>query len=181
MHLNIKPSTPAFVRMLVICPIKTEERLQKTCFRGRDQKLAGNFKLWESIEDMFKGSVLNELTGDAWEQWAASDFGTHSLSFEMTIEVGWESTIDQHMCQMDELEAFYPNKRSSALRIRPNSTERLAPLTRDVTIVYQLEDQRGEAKVTIWSIYPGVDIGELDGNITEREIRVFFDWDHPGV
>lgn len=175
MHLVIN-----LVNMLVICPIKTKERLQTTCFRGRDQKLAGNFKLWESVEDMFEGSILNKVTDDVWEQWEHGVFGTHSVTFEMPIHVGWESTVSRDKYSMDDLEDFSPNKRSSALRIRPGRTEHLAPLTRDITIVYQLEEQRGAAKVTIWSMYPGVDIGELDGDITEREGRVFFDWNHPG-
>ncbi len=180
MHLVINPTHTTSVRMLVICPINAEERLKMTCFRGQDQKLAGNFKLWESVEEMFQGSALNKLEDDAWEQWRVDEFGTHSVTIEMPIHVGWESTDNKDKYPIDALEKFNPNGRSTALRIRSNHTEHLAPLTRDITLVYQLEDQRGEAKVTIWSMYPGDDIGELDGDITEREGRVFFDWNHPG-
>jgi len=34
--------------------------------------------------------------------------------------------------------------------------------------------------VVIKSIYPGNDIGDLEGNITKREGVVFFDSNHPG-
>lgn len=180
MHLVTNPSYPTSIRMLVICPIKTEERLKTTCFRGRNQKLAGNFKLWESVEEMFKSSAINELKDDFWEQWRKCEFGTHSVTIEMPVHIGWESTANKDKYPMDTLEEFCPNRRSTALRIRSNRTEHLAPLTKDITIVYQLEDQRGEPKVTIWSLYPGDDIGELVGDITQREGRVFFDWNHPG-
>ncbi len=180
MHLVIKGPSANSVDTLVICPIMVEKRLETTCFRGRDVKRAGNFRVWGSIEEVMKGKVCNDLVDDALELWQKGDFGTHSLELQMAIEVGWESTAPESDFPVDMLEWFQPNKHSCAKRVRLNQTRRLTPLTRDLTIVYQLEDQRGEPKVTIWSIYPGVDIGELDGDITKREGRVFFDWNHPG-
>jgi hypothetical protein len=180
MHLIIEGPAANSVDTLIICPIKVVDRLKTTCFRGRDLKLAGNFRLWESVEEVMRGQVRNDLVDDALELWQIGDFGTHSLRLEMSIEVGWESTAPKNDFHIDELEWFEPNKHSCAKRVRLNRIKRLAPLSRDLTIVYQLEDQRGEPKVTIWSMYPGVDIGELDGDITKRESRVFFDWNHRG-
>ncbi len=180
MHLIIKSQTANPVSLLLVCEVKTEERLQTTCFRGHGLKLAGNFKLWKSVEDMFLGTFCNMFVDDIWTQWNEKDFGVCSVTFQMAIEVGWESTLRRHKCLKDELEVFAPNKSSTALRIRKDLKDRLAPLTRDVTVIYELCDQRGEPKVTIRSLYPGTDIGELDGDITEREGRVFFDWNHPG-
>lgn len=181
MYLSIKLTNPTSANLLLICPENTEQRLKKTCFRGRDQKLAGNFKLWESVKAVFTGSVLNKLTEDAVEQWKLGKFVTHSITFEMPIHVGWESTISKELCSEATLEEFFPNKKSRALRVRPDSTELLAPLTKDITIVYQLVKKNDSAaKVIVWSMYPGTDIGELYGDVTEREGRVFIDWNHPG-
>jgi hypothetical protein len=176
MHLVIK----RHVDTLVICPIKVVKRLKTTCFRGRGLKLAGNFQLWESVEDVMSGDVLTNLLDNALELWRTRDFGTHSLQLKMPTEVGWESTAAKRNFLVDELERFKPNKHSCAERVRPHHVKCLAPLTRDLTIVYEIKDQRREPKVTIRSIYPGVDIGELDGDVTKREGRVFFDWNYPG-
>lgn len=180
MHEIVRSPTPGGLSLLIFCNFKDEDRLNRTHFRGRGLKQAGNFKLWQSLEEMFKGTLRNMLADDAWERWAEQDFGTSSSVFLMPVNVGWESTLDQKLCRPDELEEFAPNRRSTALRVRTDLEDRLAPLTREITVIYELSEQRGEPKVTIWSLYPGTDIGELNGDITKREGRVFFDWNHPG-
>jgi hypothetical protein len=164
MYLSIKLTNPTLVNLSLICPEDTERRLKRTCFRGRNQKLAGNFMLWESVKAVFTGSVLNKLTEDVVEQWELGKFFTHSITFEMPLFVGWESTINKELCSEAALEEFFPNKKSRALRVRPDYTELLAPLTKDITIVYQLLRKNDEtAKIIVWSMYPGTDIGELYG------------------
>ncbi len=180
MHLVTRDGCPAGLSVLIMCLQKQEERMQKTCFRGRGLKLAGNFMLWASVEDVMRGRVRNDLVDDVLELWQLRDFGTHSLSFEMPHHIGWESTAPKKIYRPEELEGFRLNNHTTAERIRLDNYDRLAPLTRELTIIYRLEDQRGEPKVTIYSMYPGIDIGELDGDITAREGRVFFDWNHPG-
>jgi hypothetical protein len=58
-----------------------------------------------------------------------------------------------------------------------------APLTNKLTVVFefQLATEDRPHLMIVHSLYPGEDIGELSGDITENEGRVFFDWDHPGA
>lgn len=64
--------------------------------------------------------------------------------------------------------------------VKTSCTDILAPQTYDLTIIYQFMFFDKKPKVFIHSMYPGYDIGELIGDITKRENRIFFDWNHPG-
>ena len=181
--MQIRKNTPAGRNAIIICLARTEERLAGTCFRGKEKKLAGNFHLWESAEDVFADeSVSTALAEEIDDLVENQDFGTHSVTVTHSADVGWESTDNFPLFNSDELEEFYPNNRSHALRvINPSKLGRKAPRASEVTFVFNLAMQRGELKVTIVSLYPGIDVGELVDDITTREQRVFYDWEHPGI
>ena len=97
------------------------------------------------------------------------------------MTVGWPGTDELTKYKPEDLEEFSPNRHSKALRVKKDRLDLLVPLTNFVTLVYELRPERYQTAIIVHSMYPGKDIGELHGNITEREKVVFFDWDHPGV
>lgn len=167
------------------CPIivkaETEERLRRTCFRDTLEPLAGKFIYWQTVHQVLTDNEVAELfTQELSEVWTEHDFGTIGSTLQLSRNIGWESTDALANYTEDELEIFKPNRRSIALRVKPSCKNRLAPLTCEVTIIYRFALIDDKPKVFIYSMYPGCDIGELNDDVTAREGRVFFDWNHPG-
>jgi hypothetical protein len=166
----------------ILVPLSVRLRLFKTCFRGKHRKLAGNFCLWDWVWSFFSDPlVVDEFVASLEEIRNNQEFGKWSLTIEHNVPVGWESTDRTELYHNEDLEEFHPNRKSSALRVRPDRTDLRAPLTNKFTIVFDFHfEKEKHLFVVVRSIYPGVDVGELKGNITAREQRVFFTWDHPG-
>ncbi|MFH1077741.1 MAG: hypothetical protein V1745_00450 [Patescibacteria group bacterium] len=172
----------------IIVRYRTTERLAKTCFRGTDRTRAGNFFRFTRVDDIFKeGEVLAALRKHVLEcideliETPGAPDATYSSTVDVGHTVGWESTSDLASFSEESLERFNPNRRSHALRVKPTRTDVRAPRTSLITFVYQLKREGDGWAVIIHSLYPGRDIGELKGNITQRERRVFFTWEHPGA
>jgi len=164
---------------------QTKERLAKTCFRGTDKPLAGNFSIWNDIYDLFANpTVIQDFIHDADEAVREQSWGTNSVSIKLDSPVGWAGTDDVARYRLEDLESFQPNRRSCALRVRQDRLDLKAPQTDLLTIVYELRHEQDfkESRIIliVHSVYPGHDIGELGGDITFREKCVFFDWSHPG-
>jgi len=174
---------PDLTTLLMICPIQTKRRLAKTCFRGKYQPLAGNFRQWETVDQVLGDVWIKaELTKEVLDLIKQKAFGVHSVTISHGMDVGWESTDPLDQFSSDELEPFYPNGNSEALRVAlPSKLNRKAPLTNEVTFVFALALMRGQSRFELKSLYPGTDIGELYGDISAREQRVFYGWEHPGV
>lgn len=165
----------------LIVRLSTVKRLSKTCFRGPLLPLAGNFLLWSSVEEVFGDlGVLAQFLDELGERLLIQDIGTHSVCITHSTSVGWESTAPRENYSDDDLEQFPLNRKSVALRVKPTCLHLLAPRTRQLTIVYEFKFEGEFPVAVIHSIYPGKDIGELCGDVTAREGRIFFDWDHPG-
>jgi hypothetical protein len=168
-------------QVVIIVRQRTEERLMSTCFRGRDKNLAGNFIDWDNAWSFFRQQhwAIEQLIDDVRETISLKS-RTNSVCMEAPYPVGWSGTDDASKYRSDDLEEFAPNRKSVAMRVRPELTDVQAPLTDKVTIVYELRDEGKQIAVVVHSIYPGEDIGELVGDVTEREKVVFFDWNHQG-
>lgn len=167
------------------CPIivkaKTEERLRRTCFRDTFKPLAGKFIYWQTVHQVLTDAEVAELfTQELSEVWGERDFGIIGSTLQLSRNIGWESTDALDNYVKNELEIFKPNRRSTALRVKPSCRNRLAPFTCEITIIYRFALIKNKPKVFIYSTYPGCDIGELKDNVTAREGRAFFDWNHPG-
>lgn len=159
---------------------RTEDRLKKRCFRI-DTKRAGLFDRWSSAETLLRDpAILRGLAADVLECWNDGGVGlTYSVQITCDRSVGWASTMPSDDIDFYDLECFELG-RGCALRVKLDRQHLRAPRTDDVTIVYELKEEYGHPTAVVHSIYPGPDIGPLEGNITEREGVVFFDWDHPG-
>ena len=166
----------------IIVRMNTEDRLATKCFRGTSLRRAGNFSRWESAESLFQDEiVLRHLLAEFDELWQKQDFGTHSVAIELSTPVGWESTGSLDNYKLDDLEQFDLNRRSWGLRVKTSCIDLLAPQATELTLVFEFKSEDGKPVIIVHSIYPGSDVGELDGDVTEREQRVFFDWNHPGA
>lgn len=165
----------------IVTRYHTKERLASTCFRGVDVKKAGNFSRWNCIEKVLEdANVLEELLNDLNEACRDRNIGTSSLNIECPEFVGWESTDMAEKYNLGDLEVFKLNRKGRALRVKTDRTDLKAPRTKLLTVIYELKSEDGNFVVIIHSLYPGLDVGDLVGNVTERENRVFFDWGHPG-
>lgn len=164
----------------------TARRLADSCFRGRDKVLAGNFSRWVHLDDFADDTfVRTRLLDDALQ--SADELGAlpslqRRLSFTYPEVVGWDSTAPRAHFRPTDLEPFSPNRWSAALRVRPDRMRLRAPRTNLITVTYEFRCTVVDGFIIhIWTVYPGVDIGALQGNVTRRENRVFFDWNHPGA
>lgn len=175
------------IRANIVVRHGTVERLSGTCFRGRDRALAGNFSRFERAEDVFnEEEILTELLdGILWEIQEMRDEKSRNMTFSRTVDfgapVGWESTDRAERYPAEALEPFKPNRNSNALRVKLERGDIRAPVTNLITFVFQIRKENYEWTVIIHSMYPGEDIGNLKGNVTKRENRVFFSWEHPGA
>lgn len=182
-------------RLFILYEDKVSFRLATTCFRGIRSKFAGNFFQWGSFED-FVNDKCFDFVGElslsverTYKEYLTQEkktrVGVVTLDFEQMV--GWESTDDQENYNVDVLEEFHPNRRCTALRIRPEFTYIEAPKTSLMTVVYGICIENHNIVASILTIYPGEYVGPLhctEGgdtvDITKRQGRVFFDWNHPG-
>ncbi len=172
----------------VVVPKSTERRLAPLHFRGSQCQRAGNFRTWRHPLDVFRHSLVKEQFLAELDAMTHEEYYTpQSVAIELGEVIGWESTDRHDLYPEDALEVFRPgngNRERSALRIRLERTEFQAPASKTITIVFTFgwdKNHKNCYKAIIHSLYPGEDIGPLEGDITEREKRVFFDWNHPGA
>ncbi len=165
------------------------EKLNRTCFRGRDVLRAGNFFKWQNFEQFFidmeediEDSLVDTFIALLSEN-PKMVTGRDSVEIDDLGLVGWSVTDDiSHYNERTELAPFFLNhakpKRGHALLVA--NRKRLAPLTSTVTLVFKIRRERLRWMVRVISIYAGPSVGDHYGEVTEREKRVFFNFSHPG-
>lgn len=160
---------------------ETRNRLAGTCFRGRFKPLAGNFIQFQDCLDVFRrdGVIVDELVNSAGETYREHD-KTDSVCIECESLVGWSGTDHRGKYFAQEVEPYEPNRHSFVWRVRLDRRDLKAPLTKLVTVVYEVKVEADMIVIIVWSIYPGQDIGPLRGDVSGREGIVMFDWNHPG-
>lgn len=167
-------------RASVIVPVEVIDRLQRTCFRGVNVRCAGNFFRWPRADLLlWDARIQSHIEKTMLDCWARRRFGNASITIGHEKPIGWESTNTRSSYPRKALGPFTPNRKSHALRVM--SSKYVAPKTSLVTIVFEFKLEHEEPIMVIRSIYPGIDIGPLAGDITHRTGRVFFDWNHPGA
>jgi hypothetical protein len=177
----IERKTDGGLTAIIIVPWSTEKRLRSTCYRGPMIRRAGNFMRFNSSDDLLGDQiVINALLSDLDKLWRRKWRGHYRFSITCPDFVGWESTAPLKNFAPTDLEPFEPNKKSSALRVRLDRPDLVAPKTREIVIIAEVRQENGNPVIILHSAYPGKEIGQLEGNITEREGRVFFTWEHLG-
>lgn len=164
---------------IVVRP-ETSARLQGTCFRPGDEARAGNFIHWRGAIGIFvTNSICDEFAKKVLIH-SVDGPGTYSITIDCHAPIGWSGTDDVEEYHADDLEPHKPNRNSSVLRVIRDRHHLLAPLTSLITFVYELKWESGGPVAVIHSIYPGPDIGPLDGDLTTTRNIVMFDFNHPG-
>lgn len=159
-------------------------RLSGTCFRGKHKALSGNFCRWVNHNEMFDPNdkfILDQIVEDA-KVAIEKHSRNNSFSIQFKDWIGWSGTDDRILYANICLEPFAINRKATGYRIRTDRKDILAPKTKILTIIYEVkyDPEKGRINLIIWSMYPGPDIGELVGDVSDREKIVFFDWNHPG-
>ncbi len=171
-----------FLNVRVIIRYEAEKRITEKRFKGADKPIAGNFSRWSSIKELMEDPrISSKLLTEFHEACKDEVFGTVSFEVDFGDVVGWTNTDDVSKYDIDALERFEPNRRSTAMRVKLDRVDLKAPKTNFVTFVCEMRDEPDVPTFVIHSIYPGNDIGEVSGDMTEEEKIVFFDWNHPGV
>jgi hypothetical protein len=169
----------ASVRFVV--PRATRERLATTCFRHPSRGDAGRFASWRSADDVLsdlriRKQLLIEVERHVRENKAPGS--TYSRTVTLPEFVGWESTLSFGEAKGVSVGDAAINRRATALFVDDDTP---APRTRDVTVIFSVDDGQHEDFVAfVVSIYPGLDVGELAGDVSRREGCVFFHWQARG-
>lgn len=164
----------------VVMSDDTRDRLATTCFREGPVKKSGNFFAWTEMQVLaLTGEVRSSISKIA-NSVIARDItiGTHRIMARFSQPVGWSSTLSIAMAGDGQLERRNLNRSSTALFVC--NINQPAPKTCLATLVFSVTRIEGHWVVEILTAYPGKDVGELRGDVTSREGRVFFDFSNPG-
>lgn len=168
----------------IIMPEKQALRLRGTCFRGPHCPKAGNFFAWQNFAEFINDSETRNGLTHVFE-YLIKEGGTkkpHRFELFYEKDVGWDSVIATDELTTNDLKSCklgHLNKRTTALFLPENRI--LAPRTDVVTMVVTVYQGR-YWNFTIRTMYPGPDIGELNGgNLTELDGIVILPWSNQGA
>jgi hypothetical protein len=106
-----------------------------------------------------------------------ADESTFSITLDTKKLIGWSGTICEQQIPSEDTETFTLNKRATCRMIKHN-TDHEAPLTTEVTFIIRIP--KGNRVALLESVYPGQDVGKLEGDVSSREKVVFFGFTHKG-
>jgi len=160
------------------------ERLTGTCFRGKERQLAGNFFRWPHFAAFLKDPEVQERLDEKLIALLNEPIEgrEHRIELEFDDVVGWDSVLERSELSKEVLDRCRPrsfNQDACALFVPDGWIP--APKTSVVTVVmrsYLHSD--GHWKFVIYTIYPGEDVGRLQGDMTERHGLVWLSWRNPG-
>ncbi len=158
----------------------TARRINERNLHGGSLQLANKFRWDCTIDELFYQLCNNfEFIRRILVCFCDGD-GTYSLELKYPAIIGWSGTDERSKYKDDDLEVHCPNVRSTVMRVKLDRRDLRAPTTDTMTVVYHIKRKLDHLLVTILSLYPGPDIGPLDGNLTENRGVVMFDFNHPG-
>lgn len=165
------------------------DRMQDKCFRLNGEAAAGNFSQWQTPEQVFEHDGLKALFLEEVAEHIREFGGRRHIeqtgSFTLSVPgefIGWSSTAPRSDYAAADLKEGDLNRRATALFVREDRQDLKAPRTNAVTFVYELKYELvyGGWIIVVQSMYPGSDVGELKGNVSEREGIAFLGFSHPG-
>lgn len=158
----------------------TVTRLASTCFHGVRKALAGNLAWWMTPATFFSDIRIAEKVWARIERHiSAGSIRTQREEIEFDFHIGWSSTDDIQYYDTDSIEPFAPTQKWCGMRVL-NDCGCTAPLTTFLTLVFEIKYEHDGVIVIVHTMYPGRDVGELRGDMSESKQIVFFDFDHEG-
>lgn len=157
-----------FQDFILIVDHETKKKLAKTCFR--DVAQPGTFLHWENVQDIFYDQQVQQELIKEVETSIKEGSGVYSFSIDCHENIGLTSTI------LIEKATGPLVKKPLNGKAEGMFVKMAAPLTSMLTVIYRLQLKKPRATVEILSIYPGIDVGVLEGDVSEREGVVFLDW-----
>ena len=163
----------------VCVPHHQRSRLDTQHFRGVDQKYAGNFAAWNTFLEFLNDPETQKLLGEEVSIICEDEGGSgdYRINLKYSRNVGWESTLE-----VGDLKAG-DDAHAHQRMIGKNACAKFfeqgyidAPATKWVTLSVTLNN----GKIFVQTIYPGVDIGRLNGDLTTKKGLYFFDFNNPG-
>lgn len=161
--------------MKIIVPNNQKPRLRNTHFRRPRLPQAGNFVPgigWPNLVEMFREKLDHQINLAI-----AADELTFSITLDAKELIGWCGTVCEQQIPREDTETFTLNKRATCRMIKRN-TDHEAPLTTEVTFIIRIP--KGNRVALLESLYPGQDVGKLEGDVSSREKVVFFGFTHKG-
>ena len=168
----------------------TLKRLNKTCFRNVEQRnLAGNFLYWNSVEELCSDrKVIRILLNEVENRYINNGPGFYSVSIESDDVIGWAMNIpmSEFGYSSHYLRPFCFSQHARGNRVGKQYLDIPAPKTKIMTIAFEIVEESNpktkkfELAVMLLEVYPGDDFGDLTGDVSKRENRIFFAPTHPG-
>lgn len=108
--------------------------------------------------------------------------GPRRLTIKHRVPVGWVSTVPMVLAfeWQKERRKVNASPRRDAFALFAADKNQEAPQTHLVTIICELKKDGDRWTAVIHSVYPGKDVGQLIGDVSARESRVFLDFGNPG-
>jgi len=158
------------------------QRLNSTCFHAQIIPQAGNFDKWKSVQEFFADkTIMKYFLEDVVEDAVRLNTKSNSVCINYDGQlIGWSDTEKKRKFQKEHLVRTSLNANGFGLTIKKGLVPRLAPLTNLATIVYDMSVVSDTVFIQIISVYPGFDVGDIKGDVTRREGRIFFPPNYPG-
>ncbi len=161
-------------------PKKYHERFDTQHFRGAGKKLAGNFGAWNTFLDFLADPDTQEILGEELSIIKEKNGdGRYRICIDYPDrEIGWESTL--HASQLEEGEADHTVSVLSANRNWCANFFEAGFTKAQVTDLVTMSVEITGGVIKVHTMYPGEDVGRLNGDMTTKKGLYFFDFNNPG-
>ncbi len=174
----------------VVVPALVEERMLGKAFRSSIEECAGEFFLAGNPESLLQHRSIASKFVMAIHTATNPDRELQDVAISLNADrnIGWESTDEKERYADEMLELWPIGRNATALRVQPTFRYLKSPRTNVLTVAATVyaprtlhNTHRWLRRVVIRTMYPGIPVGRLKGDMTEKTGRVWFDWSHPGA
>lgn len=161
-------------------------RVSENCFR--DGNCAGEITAWNSLQEMFSDERFQQALLASLRFRANGSIYKGSTQFMLQVpgydRLGWSSTAPRkYFADLPlDMRPIGTGYRARALFVPKEyayEKDVYAPGTDTITMSVSTANRGGQPEVEVFTMYPGQDVGPLQGNMTERTGLVWFEWTHP--
>lgn len=177
------------VPVQVLVGEQAAQKIASKCFSG--EKRAGSFIAWDSLNSLFACQWFLEAFQETLEELLkepeAGEFRSDcSWSYKYPKAVGWSITVPKEYAQQQgwnlssRLRTISNNGTQAQFVADAGHRQLYSPQSRVFTVVFNLERKARGWEAKIHSLYVGPDLGEWEGNLTEKTNRVWLFGSTPG-